>query len=192
MKTVRISKRRLLFAVLAVAALVGVALVVLDIEASSGDDEAGGAIDGPPRAGITLMEADVEASIAAAGHALGEIMRLDHAEGREAWQARIEPLCTENGLLFWAGPLFAEQVWPEVLEQSLVTQAVEVVEAKAVGASDSDGIVVKVVLEVEYTVEGSQSIQKEVTNSVVMICRDGLWLVDGPSRLASSEAGGER
>jgi hypothetical protein len=116
-KTVRIPKRKLLFAALAVVAIIGVALVFVDIEASSGNGEtnpaAKAAADGPPSsAGITLTEAEVEAVTAAAGQALSEIMSLDHAEGQEAWEARIEPLCTENGLAFWTGPMFGDQVWP--------------------------------------------------------------------------------
>jgi hypothetical protein len=187
MKTVRIPKRKLLFAALAVVALIGVVLVVIDIEASSsggnantGDDTV--TDDLVSGAGITLTEAEVEAANAAAGHALGEIMRLDHTEGREAWEARIEPLCTEDGLSFWAGPLFAGQVWPTVIEGEYATQEIELLDARVIGGGDlPDSIVVEVTLTLTYVLGGSgDSIQEESVNQVMMVSQDGQWLAGGP------------
>jgi hypothetical protein len=67
-KIVHIPKRKMLFAALAIVALVGIVLVVLDIEASSGDGKTDAATDGPlSSAGITLTEAEVEAATTAAG-----------------------------------------------------------------------------------------------------------------------------
>jgi len=207
-KTVRIPKRKLFFAALAVVAIIGVALVVVDIEASSGDGEtdtaANAAADGSPSsASITLTEAEVEAVTTAAGQALGEIMRLDHTEGQEAWEARIAPLCTENGLSFWTGPMFGDQVWPTVIEREYITQEVEVVDVKVVGGGDSpDSIVVEVTLTLTYVLgESDEPIQEESVNQVVMVkesghgpdsfqeespdglspvSQDGDWLTDGP------------
>jgi hypothetical protein len=186
-KTVRTPKRKLLFAAFAVVALVGAALVVLDIKASSGDGAtntaAEAAADGPPSgAGITLTEAEVKAVTTAAGQALSGIMNLDHAEGREVWEARIEPLCTENGLSFWTGPMFGDQVWLTVIEREYATQEVEVVNAKAIGEGDSpDSIIVEVTLTLTYILgEGDDPIQEESVNQVVMVNQDGRWLTDGP------------
>jgi hypothetical protein len=186
-KTVSEPKRKLISAALALVALVGAVLVVIDIEASSGHGETNTAAkavaDGPPSsAGITLMEAEVEASTAAAGRALGEIMRLDHTEGREAWEARIEPLCTEDGLSFWAGPLFAGQVWPTVIEGEYATQEIELLDARVIGGGDlPDSIVVEVTLTLTYVLGGSgDSIQEESVNQVMMVSQDGQWLAGGP------------
>jgi hypothetical protein len=186
-KTVHIPKRKLLFAALAVVALVGVALAVLDIEASSGDGEsnaaAKAAADGlPERTGITLTEAEVEAATSAAGHALGEVMRLDHAEGREAWETRIEPLCTPNGLSFWTGPLFGDQVWPTVIEREYATQDVDLVAAEVIGEGDSPGsVTIEVTMTLTYVLgENDEPIQEESVNQVVMVNQDGRWLMDGP------------
>ncbi|MBN1975934.1 MAG: hypothetical protein JW918_00905 [Anaerolineae bacterium] len=187
MKTVRIPKRKLLFAALAVVAIIGIALVVIDIEASSGDGETNtatkAAADGPPsNTGVTLTEAEVEAATTAAGQALSEIMSLDYAEGREAWEARIEPLCTENGLSFWTGPMFGDQVWPTVVEREYTTQEIEVVDAKVISEGDSpDSIVVEVTLTLTYVLgESDEPIQKESVNQVVMVNQNGDWLTDGP------------
>jgi hypothetical protein len=184
-KTVRIPKRKLLFAALAVVAIIGVALVVVDIGAGSGDGEtntaANAATDGPPSsAGITLTE--VEAATTAAGHVLGEVMCLDHAEGREAWKARIAPLCTANGLAFWTGPLFGDQVWPTVTEREYATQDVEVVEVQVLGEGDApDSIVVEVTLTLTYVLgESDEPVQETSTNQVVMVAQGGRWLTDGP------------
>ena len=187
MKIVNVPKRKLIFAVLAVVALIGVILVVVDIEASSSGDKtnsAAGAMTDDPvsSAGITLTEAEVEAVTAAAGHAVGEIMRLDHTEGREAWETRIEPLCTENGLSFWIGPMFGDQVWPTLVEREYTTQEIEVVNTKVVGKGDSpDSIVVEVTLTLTYILGGSdEPIQEESVNQVVMVEQDGQWLAGGP------------
>ena len=184
MKIVRIPKRKLLFAALATAALVGVALAILDSEARSGG------VAGARGASVALTEAEVEAVTSAAGRALGEIMRFDHAEGREAWEARIKPLCTPNGLAFWAGPFFAGQVWPAVMEQAYTTQAVEVIEVTVLDEGDSPGsVVAEVTLSLTYVLgeseepaEGSaeRSVEEQKTNQVVMVHQDGQWLVDGP------------
>jgi hypothetical protein len=186
-KTVHIPKRKLIFAALAVGALVGVACVIADVESDPGDSavdaRAKAAADGPSSsAGITLTEAEVEAATAAAGHALGEIMSLDHTEGREAWVARIEPLCTENGLSFWAGPLFAGQVWPAVIEREYATQEIELVEAEVIGEGESPGsVVVEVTLTLTYVQgESDEPVQEQKTNQVVMVLQDGRWLTDGP------------
>jgi hypothetical protein len=186
-KTVRIPKRKLLFAALAVVAIIGIALVVIDIEASSGDGEADtaarAATDGPPSsASITLTEAEVDAVTTAAGQALSEIMSLDHAEGQEAWVARIEPLCTENGLSFWTGPLFGDKVWPTVIEREYSTQEVKVVDAKVIGKGDSsDSIIVEVTLTLTYVLgESDDPIQEESVNQVLMVYQGGQWLTDGP------------
>jgi hypothetical protein len=179
-KTVNVPKRKLIFAALAVVALLGVILVVVDIEASSSDgktNSAGAAVTDDPvsSAGITLTEVEVEAATAAAGRALGEIMRLDHTEGREAWEARIEPLCTENGLSFWTGPLFADSVWPTVLEREYATQEIKVVNARVIGGGDlPDSVVIEVTLTLTYVLGGSdKSIQEESVNQVVMVDQDG-------------------
>lgn len=179
MRTVQIPKRRLLFAALAVVALVGVVLVVIDIEAHSSDGEASAP---SPGAGAALTEAEIEAATAAAGRALGEIMRLDHAEGQEAWEARIEPLCTENGLSFWTGPFFAGQVWPTVIEREYATREIEVVAALVIGEGDlPDSVVVEVTLALAYVLgEGGDPVQEESVNQVVMVSQDGRWLMDGP------------
>jgi hypothetical protein len=182
-KTVRIPKRKLIFAALAVVALVGVACVIADVEADPGDGAANAAIEATSLdADTALTEAEIEAVTDAAGRALGEIMRLDHAEGQEAWEARVEPLCTPNGLAFWTGPLFAGQVWSTVIEREYVTQEIEVVDAKVIGAGDSPGsVVVEVTLNLTYVQSGSdEPIQEESTNQVVMMQRDGQWLTDGP------------
>jgi hypothetical protein len=186
-KTVSVPKRKLLFAALAVVAIIGVALVVIDIEASPSDgktNSAGAAVTDDPvsSAGITLTEAEVEAATAAAGRALGEIMRLDHTEGREAWEARIEPLCTENGLSFWAGPLFADSVWPTVLEREYATQEIKVADARAIGGGElPDSMVIEVTLTLTYLLGGSgETIQEESVNQVVMVGQDGQWLAGGP------------
>jgi hypothetical protein len=181
-KTVRIPKRKLLFAALAVVALIGVACVIADVEGDSGDGANVVADAASPSADVALTEAEVAAATTAAGHALGEIMYLDHAEGREAWEARIEPLCTENGLAFWTGPLFGDQVWPVVMEQEYTTQEVEVVEAEMLGGGDSPGsVVVEVTLTLTYVQgEGGEPIQEQKTNQVVMVNQGGQWLTDGP------------
>jgi hypothetical protein len=182
-KTARIPKRKLLFAALAVVALIGVACVIADVEGDSGDEVTNAtAKTASSSARVALTEAEVEAATAAAGHALGEIMRLDHAEGQEAWRARIEPLCTENGLSFWTGPLFADQVWPVVAEQAYTTQAVEVVEAEILGEGELPGsVVVEVTLNLTYMLgESDEPIQEQKTNQVVMVQQDGQWLTDGP------------
>jgi hypothetical protein len=186
-KTVNVPKRKLIFAALAVVALLGVILVVVDIEASSSDgktNSAGAAVTDDPvsSAGITLTEAEVEAATAAAGRALGEIMRLDHTEGREAWEARIEPLCTENGLSFWAGPFFAGEVWPTVIEREYATQEIKVVDAQVIGGGDlPDSIVIEVTLMLTYVLgESDEPIQEESVNHVVIVDQDGQWLAGGP------------
>jgi hypothetical protein len=187
LRIVNVPKRQLIFAVLAVVALIGVILVVVDIEASSSGDKTSSAVgvmtdDPASSASITLTEAEVEAANAAAGHALGEIMRLDHIEGREAWEARIEPLCTEDGLSFWAGPLFADQVWPTVTEREYATQEIKVVDARVIGGGDvPDSVVVEVTLTLTYVLGGSdEPIQEESINQVVMVDQDGQWLAGGP------------
>jgi hypothetical protein len=207
-KTVRIPKRKLLFAALAVVAIIGIALVVIDIEASSDDSEADtaarAATDGSSsNVGVALTEAEVETITTAAGQALSEIMSLDHTEGQEAWEARIEPLCTENGLSFWTGPMFGDQVWPTVIEREYTTQEIEVVDAQVVGGGDSpDSITVEVTLTLTYVLgESDDPIQEESVNQVVMVKesghgpdsfqgespdglspvnQDGIWLTDGP------------
>jgi hypothetical protein len=186
-RIVNVPKRKLIFAALAVVALIGVILVVVDIEASSSGDKTSSAADGMTddpvsSAGITLTEAEVEAATAAAGRALGEIMRLDHAEGREAWEARIKPLCTENGLAFWTGPLFADQVWPAVIEREYATQEIGVIDAQVIGEGDSaDSVIIEVTLTLTYVLgEGDEPIQEQKTNQVVMVQQDGQWLTDGP------------
>lgn len=173
MKIVRIPKRKLLFAALATAALVGVALVIIDIEARSG---------GARGAGVALTKVEVEAVTSAAAHALGEIMRFDHAEGREAWEAHIRTLCTPNGLVFWTGPFFADQVWPAVMEQAYTTQAVEVIEVEVLGQGDPPGsVATEVTLNLTYTLgESERPVEEQKTNQVVMVHQDGRWLVDGP------------
>jgi hypothetical protein len=182
-KTVHIPKRKLIFAALAVVALAGVACVIADVENGPGGGAADAVADAAsPSTGITLTEAEVEAATTAAGHALGEIMRLDHAEGQEAWEARIEPLCTENGLAFWTGPLFAGQVWPMVEERAYTTQEIEVVEAQVIGEGESPGsVVVEVTLTLTYVQgESDEPIQEQKTNQVVMVIQNGQWLTDGP------------
>jgi hypothetical protein len=182
-KAARIPKRKLLFAALAVVAIIGVALVVVDIEASSGDGETNTAANGPASsAGFFLTEAEVEAATTAAGQALSEVMRLDHAEGREAWEARIAPLCTENGLPFWTGPMFGGQVWPTVIEREYTAQEIEVVDAKVIDGGDSpDSVVVEVTLTLTYVLgENDEPIREESVNQVVMVNQDGQWLTDGP------------
>jgi hypothetical protein len=181
-KTVNIPKRKLIFAALAVGALVGVACVIADVESDPGGGTNAAADAASLSVDVALTEAEVEAAATAAGHALGEIMRLDHAEDRQAWQARIEPLCTENGLAFWTGPLFAGQVWPMVAEREYATQEIEVVEAEMLGEGDSPGsVVVEVTLTLTYVLgEGDEPIQEQKTNQVVMVQRDGQWLTDGP------------
>ena len=182
MKTVRIPKRKLLFAALAVVALIGVACVIADVERDLGDEANTADNAASPNADVSLTEAEVEASTAAAGHTLAEIMHLDHTEGREAWKARIEPLCTENGLEFWTGPFFADQVWPTVVEREYTTQEVEVVEAEILGEGESpESVVVEVALTLTYTQgESDEPAQEESTNQVVMMNQDGQWLTDGP------------
>jgi hypothetical protein len=182
-KTVHIPKRKLLFAVLAVVALVGVACIIADVESDPGGGADAVADAASPSTGDgALTEAEVEAATMAAGHTLGEIMHLDHAEGREAWQARIEPLCTENGLAFWTGPLFGDKVWPAVIEREYATQEIEVVEAEMLGGGDSPGsVVVEVTLNLIYVLgESDEPIQEQKTNQVVMVLQDGQWLTDGP------------
>jgi hypothetical protein len=182
-KTVRIPKRRLLFAALAVVAIIGVACVIADVEGDSGDEATNTTAEAAsPDAGITLTEAEVEAATTAAGHALGEIMSLDHAEGRKAWEARIEPLCTANGLAFWTGPLFGDQVWPTVTEREYATQDAEVVEVQVLGGGDlPDSVIVEVTLKLTYVLgENDEPIQEESVNQVVMVNQDGRWLTDGP------------
>jgi hypothetical protein len=202
-KTVRIPKRKLIFAALAVVALVGVACVIADVEGDSGDSPAVPTAEAASGADPVLTEAEVETVTTAAGHALGEIMSLDHAEGQEAWQARIEPLCTENGLSFWTGPMFGDQVWPAVIEREYATQAVEVVDAQVVGEGESPGsVVVEVTLNLTYVLgEGDEPVQEQKANQVVMVKnpdrrsgffqgkspdglfpvnQNGQWLTDGP------------
>jgi hypothetical protein len=182
-KTVRIPKRKLIFAGLAIVALIGVAYVIADVEADPGDKATNATTEAAsPDAGITLTKAEVEAVTDAAGHALGEITRLDHAEGREAWEARIKPLCTENGLAFWTGPLFAGQIWPTVIQREYATQEVEVVDAHVIGEGNAPGsATVEVTLALTYVQgEGDEPIQEESTNQVVMVNQDGQWLTDGP------------
>ena len=197
MKTVRIPKRKLIFAALAIVALVGVACVIADVERDPGNEAANPAAEvaSSSTADVALSDAEVEAAVIAAGHALGEIMRLDHAEGREAWEARIAPLCTENGLAFWSGPLFAGQVWPAVEERGYTTQAVEVVETRVIdGGSTADSATIEVTLNLTYTQgESDEPVQEESTNQVVMVkspdglfpaSQDGQWLTDGPPPIA--------
>jgi hypothetical protein len=182
-KTVNIPKRKLIFAALAVVALVGVACVIADVENDPGSGEVSAMTNGSSSsAGITLTEAEVKAAATAAGHTLSEIMRLDYAEGREAWEARIEPLCTENGLAFWTGPLFGDKVWPAVIEREYATQEIEVVEAEVIGEGESPGsVVVEVTLNLTYVLgEGDEPVQEQKTNQVVMVAQDGRWLTDGP------------
>jgi hypothetical protein len=203
-KIVNVPKRKLVFAALAVVALVGVVLIVLDIEASSGDGKIDAATDGLlSSADITLTKAEVEDATTTAGHALSEVMRLDHAEGKEAWETRIKPLCTENGLAFWTGPLFADQIWPTVIQREYTTQEIKVVDAHVIGEGDLPGsIVVEVTLNLTYMLgKGDESIQEQKTNQIVMVKnpgsgpgffqgkspdglfpvqQDGQWLTDGP------------
>lgn len=183
MKTVRIPKRKLLFAALAVVAIIGVACVIADVESDPGDEATNATAEAAsPGAGITLTEAEVEAATSAAGQALSEVMRLDHAEGREAWEARIEPLCTENGLSFWAGPMFGDQVWPTVTEREYATQDVDVAKVRVLGEGDApDSIIVEVTLNLTYVQsESDEPVQQTSTNQVVMVNQDGRWLTDGP------------
>jgi hypothetical protein len=182
-KTVRIPKRKLIFAALAVVALVGVACVIADVEADPGDEATGAATEAAsPDAGTALTEAEVEAATIAAGQAMSEIMSLDHAEGQEAWEARIAPLCTPNGLSFWTGPLFAGQVWPMVTKRAYVTQEVEVTATDVIGKGGTPGsVTIEVTLTLTYTQgESDEPVQEESTNQVVMVNQDGQWLTDGP------------
>jgi hypothetical protein len=182
-RTVHIPKRKLIFAALAVFALAGVACVIADVEADPGDGAANAATEAAlPDAGIALTEAEVDAATTAAGKALSEIMSLDHAEGREAWEARIAPLCTPNGLAFWTGTLFADQVWPMVEEREYVTQAVEVSASDVIGEGSAPGsVTIEVTLNLTYTQGASdEPIQETSTNRVVMVQQDGQWLTDGP------------
>jgi hypothetical protein len=177
MRTVHVSRRRLLFAALAVVALVGVVLIILDLE--SNPDEAAGPT---PKAVATLTGAEIEAATAAAAHALGEIVRFDHTEGQEAWSEHIRPLCTKEGWAFWTGPFFAGQIWPTVIEQAYVTEAVDLVAAEVVAEGDTAGSAIfEVTLDVTYTLgESGEPIQERKTNRVVMVRQDGKWLMDGP------------
>jgi hypothetical protein len=190
-KTVRIPKRKLIFAGLAIVALIGVACVIADVEADPGDGAANAATESAsPDAGIALTEAEVEAVTPAAGHTLGEIMRLDHAEGQEAWEARIAPLCTPNGLAFWTGPLFAGQVWPMVVEREYTTQEVETVDATVIGEGSAPGsVIIEVTLNLTYTQGGSdEPVQETSTNQIIMVQRNGQWLTDGPPPVAQGNA----
>jgi hypothetical protein len=190
-RTVRIPKRKVIFAALAVVALVGVACVIADVEADPGDGATKAATEAASSdAGIPLTEAEVEAVTTAAGRALAQIMRLDHAEGREAWEARIAPLCTPNGLSFWTGPLFADQVWPMIVEREYTTQEVEVVDAKVIGEGSAPGsVTVEVTLSLTYTQgESDEPVQETSTNQITMVQRDGQWLTDGPPPVAQGNA----
>lgn len=159
MKTVTISRRTLVFSALAVVAVVGVILVIVDIERSAaGNGEAE----------------------AAAAHALGQMLDLDYEEGREGWEARVRPLCTGRGWTFWGGPFFADQVWPMVVERQYTTESVEVVEARGLGdGPEPDSQVVEVSLEVTYTLGGERR-EDSALNRVVMVRQDGRWLLDRP------------
>ena len=208
MKTIHVSRRKVAFAMLAFIALLGVTFIVIDVVSWSTRDranvEAGAvAADPPPHTDDALTEAQIEEATSAAGHALAEVMRLDHTEGREAWEARIAPLCTLDGLAFWTGPLFAGQVWPLVTERAYVTQEVNVVSANIVDEDSASGAVtVEVTLTTTYTQsESDDPVEETSTNQVVMVKnpdlrsgffqgkspdglfpvqRDGRWLVDGP------------
>ena len=208
MKTIHVSRRKVAFAMLGLIALLGVTFVVIDFVSWSTRDRANveaGAVttDTPPHTEDALSQAQIEEAATAAGHALAEVMRLDHTEGREAWEARIAPLCTPDGLAFWTGPLFAGQVWPLVTERAYVTREVEVVSADVIDEDRVSGsVTVEVTLTITYTQgESDDPIEETSTNQVVMVKnpdlrsgffqgkspdglfpvqRDGRWLVDGP------------
>lgn len=168
MKTVTISRRTLIFSALAVVAVIGVILVIADIERSAASGRA-----------------EVEA---AAAHALSQALDLDYEEGREAWAARVKPLCTERGWAFWGGPFFADQVWPMVNERQYTTESIEVADARVIGDGPMpDSRVVEVTLKVTYTTADGGPEEKPMPNRVVMV-RDGdRWLMDTPP-----ERGGEQ
>jgi hypothetical protein len=193
-KTVRIPKSKLIFIGLAIVALIGVACVIADVEADPGDKATNATTEAASLdAGIALTEAEVEVVTDAAGRALGEIMHLDHTEGQEAWEARIESLCTPNGLAFWTGPLFADQVWPMIVEREYTTQEVEVSASDVIGEGSTPGsVTVEVTLSLTYTQgESDEPVQETSTNQVVMVLQDGQWFTDGPPPSHRSSNEGE-
>jgi hypothetical protein len=170
MRTVAVSKRTLTFTALAIVAAIAVILVVMDIARSAASD----------RAAATEAEA-------AAAAALSQALDLDYTEGREVWEARVAPLCAEHGWAFWGGPFFAGQVWPMVAERQYVTQNVEVVDTRVVGAGPApDSLIVEATLKVTYTLAGLPAqaggapVEEAKPNQVVMVRRDGRWLMDTP------------
>lgn len=163
MNTITISKRALIFAALAVVAVISLILVMLMI------------------ANISRSAASSESEVeAAAARALSQVLDLDYQEGREAWEARVKPLCTEHGWTFWGGMFFADQVWPMVNERRYTTESIEVVDTRVVGEGTlPDSKVVQVTLKITYTANG-KSEEKPMPNRVVMVREGGRWLMDTP------------
>lgn len=126
-------------------------------------------------------DADMDAALEAASHAVREVMWFDHTEGREAWALRIDPICTPNGMAFWNGPFFAEQVWPTMMERRYVSHDIEVLDATIAGeGSVPSSVIIAVTLRIKYTLGDDAPVEEENTNEIVMVCtKDGQWLNDG-------------
>jgi len=161
MRTISVSRRTLrLTAVVVVGVGVALALLIGGIVGAGGDEAAAG-------------PSDVEA---AAAHALGEALRFDCSEGQEAWAERVRPLCTEAGWSFWN--LVGVQMWPQVMETQYAVQEIEVLGSRVVETTDT-AVTVEVTLRVGY-VKGGEAVREEQSYRVVMVERDGRWLMDLP------------
>ena len=158
MKTVTISKKKVIRTALGIAALVGLVVIGVDI------------------AGNLRARAAAQDEVAsAAAHGVSEALWFDHQEGQEAWEERVRPLCTDTGWSFWN--LVGLQVWPSALAQKYGVQEIEVLEAAAGEPGEAGQVTVNVRLRVEYVQDGQASVEEKVY-PVVMVEQDGRWLMD--------------
>ena len=159
MQTVTISRKKVFRAVLLLVAIAGLI--------GGGTAVVGGLRD------TASAAQEVEA---AAAHGIGEALRFDHEEGRDAWAERVEPLCTETGWSFWN--LVGAQTWPRVMAQEYAVRSIEVLGTEVMDEADDSGqVTVLVRLRIEYVQEGETE-SEEKSYPVVMVERDGEWLMD--------------
>jgi hypothetical protein len=156
MRTIRISKRKLVL-----LGLLAVALIALVATFFGHKDAA---------------VANAEDVQTAASHAIVEALRFDHTEGQEAWSARVRPLCTEAGWSFWN--LVGRQMWPQVMETEYTVQDITV-ESASVLTTTETGATVEVRLQVSYEKSGQVTTENQVYQ-IVMAQQGDEWLMDAP------------
>jgi len=163
-KTLTISKRNLVFFSLATVAIIGTILIAMDI-----------------RHNATKAKADDSEVEAAAAYALSQVLDLDYSEGRQNWEARVKPLCSEHGWAFWNGMFFADQIWPVVIERQYVTENIKVTDARVIGKGPlPDSQIVEVILEIEYITKDDSPTKGSMPNRIVMVRDGNSWLLDTP------------